>query len=130
MSQDDPASSTPKNGRRRGGRGESSRKNARRPESDAAAEPADSTVATAAAAEPEVEAEAAAPAEAAVTEGKAGEPNRLDLAVLKEMSIQKLVKVAKGLDIPGAPSMKKQELVFQILRAQAEKEGLEFLGRR
>jgi transcription termination factor Rho len=54
------------------------------------------------------------------------EADRLDLAVLKEMSIQKLVKVAKGLEIPGAPSMKKQELVFQILRAQAEKEGLIF----
>ena len=97
-------------------------KNARRPEPDAAAEPTESTVATAAAAEPE----ATAATEAVVTAGKAGEPNRLDLAVLKEMSIQKLVKVAKGLDIPGAPSMKKQELVFQILRAQAEQEGLIF----
>jgi transcription termination factor Rho len=34
--------------------------------------------------------------------------------------------VAKGLDIPGAQTMKKQELVFQILRAQAEMEGLIF----
>ena len=51
---------------------------------------------------------------------------RLDLAVLKEMGIQKLAAVAKSLDIPGAATMKKQELVFQILRAQAEKEGLIF----
>ena len=51
---------------------------------------------------------------------------RLDLAELKEMSIQKLAQVAKSLEIPGAASMKKQELVFQILRAQAEKEGLIF----
>src|SRR5262245_30447647 len=51
---------------------------------------------------------------------------RLDLADLKEMSIQKLAQVAKALEIPGAAAMKKQELVFQILRAQAEKEGLIF----
>jgi len=55
-----------------------------------------------------------------------GDANRLDLAVLKEMGIQKLIEVAKELEIPGATSMKKQELVFQILRAQAEKEGLIF----
>jgi transcription termination factor Rho len=52
--------------------------------------------------------------------------SRLDLAVLKEMVIQKLIEVAKALEIPGATSMKKQELVFQILRAQAEQEGLIF----
>ena len=34
--------------------------------------------------------------------------------------------MAKALEIPGATSMKKQELVFQILRAQAEQEGLIF----
>jgi transcription termination factor Rho len=52
--------------------------------------------------------------------------NRLDLAELKEMNITKLAHVAKSLDISGAATMKKQELVFQILRAQAEKEGLIF----
>jgi transcription termination factor Rho len=52
--------------------------------------------------------------------------NRLDLAELKEMNITKLAHVAKSLDITGAATMKKQELVFQILRAQAEKEGLIF----
>ncbi len=54
------------------------------------------------------------------------ERNRLDLAALKEMGITKLAQVAKALEIPGAATMKKQELVFQILRAQAEKEGLIF----
>ncbi len=39
---------------------------------------------------------------------------------------QKLAQVAKSLEIPGAATLKKQELVFQILRAQAEKEGLIF----
>jgi len=54
------------------------------------------------------------------------ERGRLDLAALKEMGITKLAQVAKSLEIPGAATMKKQELVFQILRAQAEKEGLIF----
>jgi transcription termination factor Rho len=52
--------------------------------------------------------------------------DRLDLAELKEMGIAKLAVVAKSLEIPGAATMKKPELVFQILRAQAEKEGLIF----
>ena len=71
----------------------------------------------------------AAPAagDSATVVAAAPEPrSRLDLAVLKEMSIQKLIDVAKELEISGASSMKKQELVFQILRAQAEKEGLIF----
>ena len=42
------------------------------------------------------------------------------------MGITKLAAVAKSLEIPGSATMKKQELVFQILRAQAEKEGLIF----
>jgi transcription termination factor Rho len=128
MSQDDPASRTSKNDgpRRRAPRGES-RRGGRRPEPGTPTEgtkesATDTTVATAEA----TEAEAQLEAEAVVTPGRDGEPSRLDLAILKEMSIQKLVQVAKGLDIPGAPSMKKQELVFQILRAQAEKEGLIF----
>jgi transcription termination factor Rho len=56
----------------------------------------------------------------------ADQRNRLDLADLKEMNITKLAAVAKALEIQGAATMKKQELVFQILRAQAEKEGLIF----
>jgi transcription termination factor Rho len=56
----------------------------------------------------------------------ASEGSRLDLADLKEMGIRELAQVAKRLDIPGAATMKKPELVFQILRAQAEKEGLIF----
>jgi transcription termination factor Rho len=51
---------------------------------------------------------------------------RLDLAQLKEMPVQDLSNVARDLEIPGALHMKKQELVFQILRAQAEKQGLIF----
>ena len=56
----------------------------------------------------------------------AAEDAKLDLAQLKEMPIGDLASVAKDLEIPGALNMKKQELVFQILRAQAEKLGLIF----
>jgi transcription termination factor Rho len=50
----------------------------------------------------------------------------MDIAELKEMSITKLTNVAKGLDIPGATGMRKQELIFKILQAQTEKSGLIF----
>jgi transcription termination factor Rho len=89
----------------------------------AAAEPAEPAK-RAEAAEP-AEPPAIVPAPAPVVAEAAG-PNRLDLAALKEMGIRELAQVAKSLDIPGAATMKKQELVFQILRAQAEKEGLIF----
>ncbi|OGW15955.1 MAG: transcription termination factor Rho [Nitrospinae bacterium RIFCSPLOWO2_12_FULL_45_22] len=42
------------------------------------------------------------------------------------MSIQKLLEIAKALDIPGSSNLKKQELIFQILKAQTEKSGLIF----
>ena len=50
----------------------------------------------------------------------------MDLSELKEMSIIKLVQVAKELEIPKATAMRKHELVFRILQAQAEKDGLVF----
>jgi len=37
-----------------------------------------------------------------------------------------LTKVAKELDIPGSTGMRKQDLIFEILRARAEKSGLLF----
>jgi transcription termination factor Rho len=54
------------------------------------------------------------------------EKELMDIAELKEMSITKLTQVAKGLDIPGATGMRKQELIFKILQAQTEKSGLIF----
>jgi transcription termination factor Rho len=62
----------------------------------------------------------------AIAAAAAAEGARLDLAQLKEMPIGELSAVARDLEIPGALNMKKQELVFQILRAQAEKLGLIF----
>ena len=50
----------------------------------------------------------------------------ISLAELKEKNISDLARIAKDLAIPGASGMRKQELIFQILRAQTEKNGLIF----
>nr|MCU0256762.1 Rho termination factor N-terminal domain-containing protein [Vicinamibacterales bacterium] len=50
----------------------------------------------------------------------------MDLAALKELSIAELTKIAKDLEVPGATGMRKQELIFEILRARTEKSGLIF----
>ena len=50
-----------------------------------------------------------------------------NLSELKEMSISALTQVAKGMDVPGATGMRKQELIFKVLAAQTEKSGLYYL---
>src|SRR2546421_13008841 len=65
-----------------------------------------------------------APAEIPVN--KDGEEDIFNLSELKEMSITALTQVAKGMDVPGATGMRKQELVFKELAAQTEKSGLIF----
>src|SRR5712692_5803044 len=50
----------------------------------------------------------------------------ISLAELKDKNITDLAKIAKDLQIPGSSGMRKQELIFQILRAQTEKNGLIF----
>ncbi len=50
----------------------------------------------------------------------------LDLSTLKDLSISALTKIAKDLEVPGASGMRKQELIFEILRARTEKSGLIF----
>jgi transcription termination factor Rho len=50
----------------------------------------------------------------------------LNISELKEMSIQNLTQVAKDLNVPGATGMRKQELIFQILKAQTELSGFIF----
>ena len=54
------------------------------------------------------------------------EPQTLDLSTLKDLSTTALTKIARELEIPGATGMRKQELIFEILRARAEKAGLIF----
>jgi transcription termination factor Rho len=50
----------------------------------------------------------------------------VELGALKDMSVTELTKIAKQLDVPGAGGMRKQELIFEILRSRAEKSGLLF----
>ncbi|MBI3602688.1 MAG: transcription termination factor Rho [Candidatus Omnitrophica bacterium] len=45
---------------------------------------------------------------------------------LKEMKMAELTKLAHDMDVQGTSGLKKQELIFKILQAQAEKEGLMF----
>jgi transcription termination factor Rho len=83
--------------------------------------------------EPEVElpddVEEAAPAggnETAVAEAERGEDHPVDLNSLYKMTNQALSGAAKRLGIPGAASMRKQDLIFEIMKAQSEKSGLVF----
>ena len=51
---------------------------------------------------------------------------KLDIGNLKDMKITELNKLAKELNVNGVSGVKKQDLIFKILQAQAEKEGLMF----
>jgi transcription termination factor Rho len=51
---------------------------------------------------------------------------QLDLASLKALNVAGLTAIAKQLDLPGATGMRKQDLIFQILRARSERNGLMF----
>jgi transcription termination factor Rho len=50
----------------------------------------------------------------------------LNISALKDMSIQRLTHIAKDLTVTGATGMRKQELIFQILKAQTELSGFIF----
>jgi transcription termination factor Rho len=50
----------------------------------------------------------------------------LDLTTLKEMSVTALTRIAREHEIAGVTGMRKQELIFEILRARAAKAGLIF----
>ncbi len=52
--------------------------------------------------------------------------NTLNISELKEMSIAKLTQIAKDLNVAGATGMRKQDLIFQILKAQTEQSGFIF----
>ena len=58
------------------------------------------------------------------------ENGHLNIRELKEMNISALTQVAKDLNVPGYTGMRKQELIFQILRAQTEAERADLFGRR
>jgi transcription termination factor Rho len=58
--------------------------------------------------------------------GRESQNGHLNIRDLKEMSISTLTQVAKDMNVPGYTGMRKQELIFQILRAQTEASGLIF----
>jgi transcription termination factor Rho len=50
----------------------------------------------------------------------------MDISELKSKKISELTKIAKELNISGSSDLRKQELIFKILEAQTEEEGLTF----
>jgi len=50
--------------------------------------------------------------------------NEMNLVELKNKNIRELMTIAKAYSIDGASSMRKQELIFALLQAQAEMSGL------
>jgi transcription termination factor Rho len=56
----------------------------------------------------------------------ADEPGAIDLNSLYKMNNQDLGVAAKLLEITGASTMRKQELIFEIMKAQSEQSGLVF----
>src|SRR5204863_2790358 len=65
-------------------------------------------------------------ADLAAAEAAASRGTRLNIGELKDMSIQKLTQIAKDLNVAGATGMRKQDLIFQILKAQTEMSGFIF----
>ncbi len=52
--------------------------------------------------------------------------DKLVISELKDMKISELNKIAKEMNVNGLSGIKKQDLIFKLLQAQAEKEGLMF----
>ncbi len=59
-------------------------------------------------------------------ESKSDKENYMDITKLKDMKMSALSKFAKEMGVTGTSSMRKQDLIFKILQAQAEKQGLMF----
>ena len=54
--------------------------------------------------------------------------SNLDITQLKDMKISDLLKLAKELGVNGVSGLRKQELIFRVLQARAERDGLMFGG--
>ena len=50
----------------------------------------------------------------------------MDIVELKSKTVTELLKLAEDLDIPGCAGLRKQDLIFKILEARTEKNGLIF----
>src|SRR5579862_3215546 len=77
---------------------------------------------------PQADAATAEQPKAPSPQGGAAPPQgqRLNITDLKDMSIQKLTHIAKDLTVAGASGLRKQDLIFQILKAQTELSGFIF----
>ncbi len=64
--------------------------------------------------------------EALEAEAVAEEGERLNIRTLQDMSIGQLTDIARELGVENPAGMRKQELIFKILQAQTEREGLIF----
>jgi transcription termination factor Rho len=53
-------------------------------------------------------------------------PDKMDLAELKKKTINDLVSIAKSMSLEGVSGLKKQDLIFELLKAQTERNGLLF----
>lgn len=54
------------------------------------------------------------------------QPQQLDLADMKSKTVPQLQKLAEEFNVPMTSTLRKQELIFKILEAQTEKNGLIF----
>jgi len=52
--------------------------------------------------------------------------NRLDLAELKSKTINELYSLAREMQLEGVSGLKKQDLIFELLKGQTERDGLIF----
>jgi transcription termination factor Rho len=57
---------------------------------------------------------------------RAAQEEKFEISKLKDMKISELTKLARNLNVNGISTSRKQDLIFKILQAQAEKEGLMF----
>jgi len=52
----------------------------------------------------------------------------MDIAILQEKKVNDLREIAKDMEVPSYSTKRKQDLIYDILRTQAEKEGNDFRG--
>ena len=74
----------------------------------------------------EQQTQSAPQAPAAEKKPAAPAPDKMDLAELKKKTINELVSIAKSMSLEGVSGLKKQDLIFELLKAQTERNGLLF----
>jgi transcription termination factor Rho len=69
---------------------------------------------------------AVAELEAEIQAAEATQEGAVDLNSLYKMDNKQLTEAAKSLEIPSTSTMRKQELIFEVMKAQSEQSGLVF----